>query len=146
MNSRARNPSTVVKQADQTKTTDITYADDSELVIAMQANQTYHLTALIFIKSHADADFKWKLAIPSGATAVRHTGAYTGATALGTTADATSGVSPATLDTVQALLIEAIIITGATSGNLSIQWAQGTSDANATIVKQGSSLSLFRTS
>lgn len=135
----------IVKQTDQTKNSDITLANDSELVIALAANSKYLVDILVGFYFDATPGIKIQLAFSGTLTSwlansiiCEHDG----------TAVFTNSFNDATLTTTQVitsvsntngiLRIKGIIEVGASAGNLSVQFAQNVSDAGNTTVKKGS--------
>jgi hypothetical protein len=138
------------KSADQTRTATTTLADDSALTRAFEANDVVEVEALLWVTSPMSADIKLQLAVPAGST-----GIWGAATGFGTGAGTTDGfgknaafsVSPTNSDvtlgttgSLQVICLRGVIALGGTAGSITVRWAQGTSDAGDTVVKQNSLL------
>ena len=131
---------------------DTTLDADSELNFAIGASQkwvaTWHLVAFSTVTS---GDIKVAIAVPAGAT-VTYWVSYgaTGAspeTAQRMTVKTAAGTAVgsgllANLPT--AVVVRAEVSNGATPGSVQLQWAQNTSNANATEVRAGSILEATR--
>lgn len=145
-NSIAGNLTNIVKQTTETKNSDTTLADDAELVQSLEASSSYSVE--IFVGFYFDATPDIKIALAFGGTltswlansvicendsAASFTNVFNDTT-LTTTHTITGG------NTNGFLKISGIIEVGASGGNLSVQWAQNTSDAGNTIVYKGSYL------
>lgn len=138
--------STVVKTVDQSLTTDDTLNNDADLLFATAANTNYIARMLIIFGSvSATPDFQF--AITHSGTTTAH---IIGAWKLDTGATAFTNVQGDETPTGNAILIAAgeinmlwiyyFLRTGVSGGTVNFQWAQNTSDANATIVYAGSYL------
>ena len=129
----------VVKQDDETKTTDTVLTDDTEIKGQLsKKNHAYSFTLLVFFQSGTVPDLKYSIAIPSG-TAIMNTNVWQ-PDAVSDTTDATATTVQATGDNPAALQITGVIITGDTIGEVNFQWAQNTSSATATTIKAGTNL------
>ena len=134
---------TVTKSADQTKVSDTTFADDSQLVIPLKANAAYYVTIYIVVNSHATPDFKYDITLPTGAAGIKNTVAMTSVTFTGTQDIETAVTAIDTDATDQHLLIVGKVTMGTTIGNIAFQWAQNTSSAEDTIVRAGSMIQVI---
>ena len=126
-----------------TRSSTTALADDGDLQVNVEANSAYAFTAIIqSLSQSGNPGFKWQFVGPSGSTinfiAYDSTGANYGPTAGGVSnnmAIATTG---------RWLTVTGKITVGATAGQLKLQWAQNTSNANYTAVQAGSSLTLAK--
>lgn len=138
----------VVKPSDTTKNNDNTIAADPHLTINLLPNSVYKIETYLVIDGSNTADFKWNWTIPSGATGYQQADglavATTGTTGsmnqagqlfTATPAIATAGVGTKTIATPQGILI-----TGATGGALTFNWAQSTADPTNTTLFATSAL------
>lgn len=135
----------VHKPDDQDKTSDITLADDDDLVLAVSANTDYWVTLMLKVISHVTPDYKFAFDIPSGATLLLSSMFYTDNStnpacrqyevAGAAQSETVSGTGANMLHQVLGM-----VHVGATAGNIAYQWAQNTSDANITRVKADSSM------
>lgn len=126
--------------------------DDGVLQLAVAANATYVLQAMIVYTAAAAGDIKIGWAAPAGSSL---TWTPCGLT---TTTSATAGAIrmpaktladtdiPGAVDvsTPVAALPTGLLVVGAAGGLLRLQWAQGVSDLGATVVRAGSYLMLTR--
>ncbi len=131
-----------IKSVDQVKNSDVTYADDSELVIPVRANKNYFFIVWLIHNSGTDPDFKYKIVDPSGATIHINQNALTHQTAsITVTGNPAVALTSTGADLVTGVMGHCIV--GSTPGNISVQWAQQTSDAGATTLLAGSTLLVF---
>lgn len=135
----------IVKQADETKNSDTTLADDSELVIALEANTKYLIDILIGFYFDATPDIKLQLAFSGTLTSwlankiiCENDGSASFTNSFNDATLTTTHIITSASNTNGILKINGIIEVGASSGNLSMQFAQNTSDVGNTTVKKGS--------
>lgn len=145
---------TFTKSADQSKTSDTTYADDSELKdIPVEAGKSYKIEFFIAAYLPTTEGGKARLIVPlaTGTTPIQ--------AGLFSTTQWSNGNASAIIQTAsgapagtrifqlaastgfnQNRAITGVAYTGilASSGNLSLQWAQNTTGVNATILRAGS--------
>ncbi len=141
----SNNNSAVIKLTDETKNSDTTLADDSELVFSLAANSKYLLEIFIGFYFDAAPDIKIQLAFSGTITSWL---ANSIVCENDTAATFTNLFNDAVLTTIHSIIsasntngilkIKSIFEVGASGGNFSVQWAQNTSDAGNTIVKKGS--------
>jgi hypothetical protein len=140
----AAGPHLVVrKTADESVTSSVTFQDDDVLLFAVAANEIWQFEFVLI--TTGTFDFAGRLAFPSG----RIDGGawYYSGTASALT-NIASGTSPslswvARADSTSVPRTHHVIGTfanGGSAGNLTLQWAQGSSGATATIVKANSTL------
>lgn len=129
----------VIKTADETIDTDTTLHDDLELVVALNASKTYLVIMFITIIGDGTADIKYRMTVPTGATAEGIFGNWASSVS---TADHTPTSSWAVANDTngQISMLAFRVITDTTAGNLNFQWAQNNSNANDTTVRQGSTM------
>ncbi len=130
------------KAADQQVTSSETQVNDNTLFITCKANKIYLMRLLIFQNSQATPDMDINLTLPSGATAIWNTGVALGKTG-STMADVTTEVMLAGTGGSKTHLFYIQVVMSSTAGNVQLQFAQDTSDAGATIMKRGSSLTAW---
>lgn len=139
----------VIKSADESVSASTTLQDDNELLLPLLANTDYTFTAWLHITMDRDFDIKVAFTVPAAASiswaGIHNNDAATPATlplalvtASGTSTTLLGQTSGAT--NVHTALLSGTVRTGANAGNLTLQFAQGTSGANASTVKAGSSL------
>ncbi len=146
-NSKRSGALTVVKSADETKASDNTPGDDSELLVALEASSTYRFRALLFIDNDgATAGFRAQMDCTVAVTSIKYSGKIFDVS--------TDGVFPAHRSVLQGQFsatggeigttetfaeIEGTVETSG-AGTLSVQWAQNTADASDTTVQRNSFL------
>jgi hypothetical protein len=139
----------VYKTADESVTSSNTFQPDDHLTFAVAANEIWVTTWRLMASGDTAADIKFQWTFPSGGTiriggiVVRSEG-----TIVGVSVD--TGTSPAGDATNLAISVPAtgarlteIQITfsnGGTAGNLALEWAQNSSSATATVLKQYSAV------
>jgi len=125
------------KSSDQSKTTDTTLADDSQLLVAIGATETKLIHAVIDITvASAAPDIKFTWLGPTGSTGywIEIFNLFD-KQALGVS-------SLLGLTTTGQFVFDVICHTTGTSGNISFQWAQNSSSADATTVKANSFMTI----
>lgn len=136
--------SMIIKSATQTKTSDVAYANDDELLFAVGANTDYLFQGRILFETGATPDFKVQIAVPAAPTLfmMQQQAIAPGATAYSNIAVQTATTSTAITGGTGNGIFEfsGILRNGGTAGNLSVQWAQNVSDAANTKVLVGSTL------
>lgn len=154
MNAPTLNPrrfriQTVRKSSDESVTNSATVQNDDQLLIALQPNVNYAFQAYIYYTAHEDGDITLAFTVPAGATLVWGTAGFYDA-ALTVIGSVTITGSGSELDAGGlaglgfASIITGTVAMGATAGNLQFQFSQATSNANATTVKAGSYLSVWK--
>lgn len=129
-----------VKTADQTKNSDNTLADDSEMSIPVEANSIYEFRAFLVTNSHATPDMKILFSSPAGATL----NLFLSASNNGALIDPSSVTVLAGSGANRAGYWRGSLVTSSTAGNFVLQWAQKTSDVNDTILRKGSYIALTK--
>lgn len=151
---RSMLPQTVRKTADESRSATTTYADDTHLVFAAEANAVY--TMLGWIKYFADPtpDIKIQFSVPSGClgewgwnmpgstTATTGTTGYSIRTETNDVANGRTGYG--TSDSQHMTPMGGLFRMGSTAGNVTLQWAQNTSNATATVLYTDSFLTFTR--
>lgn len=138
----------VRKTADESVTSSTTMQDDDELFFAIDANSFYSFHGIISYVAGQTGDFKFQFTVPVDATGRRHSlHAQSTATSCSSTEQNTWGGPITTAITSVGgtgaqceAIVDGFVSTGATSGNLRLQFAQDVSDATASTVKIGSFL------
>ena len=134
------------KTADQSVTSNVTVASDSDLAVAVDASGVYVVLWSLVTDGAAAGDIRYSWSGPASATmlwesrglaagdTVNVAVASTDVAAIGTAV--THGtIASGTSSRVNG---SGLLVVSATAGNLQLQWAQGTSSATATKVKAGS--------
>ncbi len=148
----------VRKTVDESLTSNTTLQNDDALTLAVAANATYTFRVWMLAVDATDAngDIKFGFTFPAGATChfsgkgphslLAGGGAFGDGEYIGrNTATSGSTVAAYGLSTsVIGIELTGLLIVGGTAGNLQLQWAQNTSDANATTVQAGSFMTLDR--
>ncbi|KKK63616.1 hypothetical protein LCGC14_2992510 [marine sediment metagenome] len=126
-----------VKTADETRTTDITLADDDHLVgFSLEAGKYYSIEALLWVTESiaGDFDYAWIFTnVPTGRSS--HHNQTAGSTDKGVTSIATRDSvtieSGSNVISIQAMLQA----NASTGGTFKLQWAQGTSSGVTTLLE-----------
>lgn len=133
-----------------------TLANDSVLTLPLPTTGRFEWEAVIFYDSSTTADFKlaftWPAAVSTprwgiqglatGATLTTGDGQFA-VTATSGTAIAVGGAGSGSGSTLMAIA-KGHLVLGGTAGNLTVQYAQNTSDATNTVVRSGSRLHLWK--
>jgi hypothetical protein len=122
----------VRKTSDQTVNNSTDYVDDSELKMAVGANEIWLVEIFLKVQTTAIADLKCQLTCPVGGTVNARSGFPT--YALGNFVGASTQITHNTAAdlTNAAGLIMVIYVGGANAGTLQLQWAQNAADAHDT--------------
>lgn len=149
----------VAKSSDESVTSSTTLQNDDELALTVVASAEYHgeLVAVFTSAANAAGDINIGFTVPTGSTlhfmgVGPHNSLASGSQVDGefiARLSATSGstVIPYGASTVTTTgVIKIRLTTGANAGTLQVQWAQQSSNANATTMKAGSYMWLMRTS
>lgn len=138
----------IVKIADESVTSSTVLQDDDELFLPLAASTNYAFEVFIYYVGGSSPDFKMAFTVPAGATIVwvEIDGLNSGPESLTNTPITGSGTAATIPDITTPSWIRASgsVINGSTAGNLTLQWAQGTSSATAATVKAGSNLRTFK--
>lgn len=135
------------KSADTSRASTTTLADDPDLSFASVAAGTYRWDCYLYFRSaSATPDAKFGMRISNAATISLYSYTEfeeTAGISAASSVNATFATSPAAQTFALSVNAnEAVVITGmvvvASSSTLAVQWAQNTSDATATLLKQGS--------
>lgn len=144
---------TAYKTGDESVTSSTTLQNDDLLVLPVVANARYIMDALFFYTGAGDGPtggLKLGWTGPSGATMLwnnfgtnQNTGALVGYNVVAENIGGGRGVGT-NGGTQMSCAPKGTLVTGASSGNLQLQWAQGGSNATATVLKVGSFIRLTR--
>jgi hypothetical protein len=122
--------------------------NDDELVIPLQANESYVIDGFLFmIAGNATPDCKIAFTVPSGATMTLgyHANMGDNNTNIGTDILTTSGSASVAVKSSggstkeNPIFISGCIIMGSTAGNLTLQWAQNSNSAGNTVTIKANS-------
>jgi len=138
-------PVVAYKTSTTTRTSTTTLANDADLVIPVAASSYYKITGMLSYQAAATGVYlKWTFTLPAGAD----TGIYgvtyyntsnTYVTEIKNWADTPQGGTPLA-NTGYPAIIEGMVKTGGTAGNLTLQWAQGVSSGSGTSLNAKSHL------
>ena len=134
-----------VKTARETVTSSNTLQDDDHFVFAVEANKTYQLKGLLFVSAPTSGGWKWAFSVPSGATGTISIQGATSAYVMGTdaaTGGSTGGSSVLIASATSDVRMTGFFTTSATAGNITLRWAQFTSNGTGTYIEVGSVLTL----
>lgn len=142
----------LVKGADTSRASTAVLAADPDLVTNLLANTKYIFEFGLYIETAAAPDWQHQLYGPAGMTVMQHLEKYSDSAVNDLAAAVqvqTNVINSAALYTdtgiVSAwMILKGSVITVGTAGNFGINWAQATSSATATALKQGSYLKLHR--
>lgn len=142
-------PLWVRKTSDESVTSSTVLQNDDQLKLTLAASSVYEFTAYIGYEGPTTGDIKIAFSYPTGGTI--SWAPVGGIAALSSDTATTVVIRPRvdnTSDTFGAfgvgtpcvVRLSGIVLTSTTAGDLQMQWAQGTSDVTATIVKTNSFL------
>lgn len=133
------------KTADETKNSDATLANDTDMQVTVAANTTYLFEGALFFNSNSSPDIQFGINIPSGRVDVgQHTvqsATNTTKTAIFHTVDA-SAQTMATNGTDFISVLSGTVEIAGTGGTVAMMWSQQTSNAADTIMYEGSFIKL----
>jgi hypothetical protein len=137
------------KTGDTSRTSTTTYANDPHLSVPVLANTTYSFELYGLYQAGATGQFKVQVTMPAGATMEAGSWDYDPGTDEWAPT-ATGGASPhqfvtglvGTGGNVPFRLLGSVHV-GATAGSVTLQWAQTTSNATATILRKGTWMRLI---
>lgn len=144
-------PLAAIKGADESVTSSTVLQNDNELFVPLAANAAYLFRCYLdYEAENANNAFQWAWSGPAGYS-LRYTASYlAGGTLLGartitgSTTKTSDGLGAGAL--MAADMTDGTIVTGATAGNLQLQWSQAISNAVPAIVHAQSLLALWRIS
>lgn len=145
----SRLPTYVLKTSDQTKNSDETTADDTQLYFTMDADSTYQFSFRIYYETSSAADMKFQLTGPASPDFIELKEEQRRPNSSTFSTNAFDGyiTSDETLpggDGAGILTLEGLIQNGSNSGDVKFRWAQNSSDASDTTVKKGSTVSYLK--
>jgi hypothetical protein len=141
------------KPAGTTRTNTTTLANDPDLSVTLATSSLYFLELLAPLTSPAAAGFKFGFTVPAGSTFAGY--AVVSNTGVVNVFPYSTGGNPLTQSLIAAtqgggfddmVNVRGWLTTGGTGGALTFQWAQNTSNAAATILRQGSAMLVRRVS
>jgi len=136
----------IVKPTDTARTNN-TLSADPFLVLPMDANTGYSGAIILFVSASAAGRFKSRITGPAAPTsvllaqtsAIGPTGGTTG-NRVAAAYDSSDLVQLHTVDFVLRLQIQFTVKNGPNAGNLTVEWAQNSTSANATTLLAGSTI------
>jgi hypothetical protein len=144
-------PIAVYKTADTGRNTTTTMTADPDLVLPVASSSIYHITGCIFYTGNAtSADFKFTFTLPAGASGYYFpcrqnlSGNFTGSFGNQWTDTATANTTGTGVANLMVVYVDGFLTTAGTAGNLTLSWAQNTSNGTNTTVKQNSILAAQR--
>lgn len=141
---RSMLPQTVRKTSDEQRSATTTFVDDTHLIFAAEANAVYTMVGWIKYFASTVPDIKIQFSVPSGClgewawnmpgsgTTTTGTTGYSIRTETNDVAGSRTGYG--TSDSNMFTPVSGIFRMSTASGNISLQWAQNTSDATATVL------------
>lgn len=124
------------KAADETVNNSTTLQNDDDLVVALDANSYYAVSAFLRHNTSATADYWYSFTVPSGATGWRFFCENNDTVCRSEDMTVTLNGVGASAD--EAGMMTGTIFTGGSAGNLQLQWAQKTAEVSDTKILQGS--------
>jgi len=135
------------KTADTVRTSTATVAADPHLTFAAEANANYVIETYLFYTADVAVDIKFNYSVPAGASGIRwvlgvateatsHTNITMRSSAHGATE--TPGIGSAAIASGEGGKDTFVLNMGATAGNVTFQWSQNTSSANALTLRMNS--------
>ncbi len=127
----------VVKTADETMTNDTTLQDDNHIFFAVGANEKWAFELFTLVFAHATPDLKFGFTAPTGATV---TWARFGIADDEQISNLGDTILQGGGSTLRIISYRGLITNGSNAGTFQLQFAQNTSNANATTMKAGTYL------
>lgn len=132
----------IYKSADEVVNNSVTLQNDDELLFAVLANETYYFDMVLFLTAATQADFKYKIVLPSGGDIFFQN--YTSDSPSKKDYDTAITVDGFGTATFASLHLKGMFVVGATGGNFQLQWAQDVLTVADNTVYEGSFLSYYR--
>jgi len=127
----------VFKTADETRTSDTTLSDDTELFFPVVVDGVYYAWFFLEILNDAAADIKLNMTQPTNCAGQRLNATW-GSQVLIDGEDITVQRAMATATGIKFVVWPMIIKVGDTAGNIQLQWAQNTASPNVETINRGS--------
>jgi len=135
----------VIQSVDESRTNDTTLSDALEMLFPLEINSTYMMITYFFIDGSASFDLKSRWTLPTDVTSDSLTGTSVWRNQESNTQDSSSTIATGVNGVPIQYYVNAFrIITGSTAGNIQWQFAQNTSGATPTTIKQGSMLVIYK--
>ncbi len=130
------------KTSTQSITSSTTLTNDTALVLAMAANDTWEFEAFILCTSSSSTpDIKYTFTVPTGATITWVSDFQEGSGLTNNNIVTSSGTSvnnAITAGSNDIIRVRGVVTNGSNAGNLQFQWSQNSSNGNATQVLSNS--------
>jgi hypothetical protein len=142
-------PLFVSKPANTSRTSNVTLANDPDLVLPVAAGATYQFNGMLDYEADVTGDLRFTLVAPAASTLLFGFSGFTGAdnaTFNGGNASGGTGliIGGGGAGVARSVFISGVLITTSTAGNLTLQWAQSVSSGTATIMHANSYLTARR--
>lgn len=134
----------IIKASPETVNGSDTLQNDDELLAALVANETVVFECFLFMTSGSTPDIKFAFTIPTSAAIIWSPGhsvyLNTSEAAVGSVTTTASGTaaSAAGQGGQRLITLVGIVVNSTNAGNLTLQWAQNTSDASNTTIAANS--------
>ncbi len=134
-------PSKSARKAADQAFNSVTVANDSDLVIALEANAVYEFQAHLYLTGLTNGGIKLTFTVPSGATGAYYLittdAAASGVNLIYQTAitNTTTYAAGAFSNTAASMIINFKVVNGSTPGNLTAQFGQQTAVSTMTVQK-----------
>jgi hypothetical protein len=133
---------TVRKTADESRASNTTFTNDSDLIFTVPANKTVAVRGVIWFSTPAAADFKYRFAFSGTLIWLEHDNHGAGVTGVGSedigTASPISGTVLGTGTDGGYVEFDGLLTADSVGRNFNFAWAQNTSTASNTTVRKGS--------
>jgi len=140
-------PTYARKTSDTSRSSTVTLTADPDLTLAVLANTTYEVEALLLPNSaSATPGFGLGQTVPAGASGRFGASSWTEVSGSGGDSFDQAGSTGLTIAaaTTTWVLYKGVLVVGGTAGSFTITWAQAVSNATATVLKAGSYLKLTK--
>lgn len=133
-------PRVVIKPTDQNVTSSTTLVNDNALVLPLDSNASYFFFCYLLFEggTSGSSDLKWSFTLPGTATlryhAIFNSGSGVVTVGVSFTGASTNNASTNGSGSLRGLTMDGTIVSGATAGNIQLQWAQNTSSGTSTTV------------
>jgi hypothetical protein len=149
-NFRAMGPHLIVrKPSDESLTSNTTLQADDHLILPVAANEVWRTDWDLLYQTNTTADLKIRWTFPAGGT-LSISWIWVDAAAAFSLNTQTVSTSPTSTFSIgglaggagsaQVMCVPMVYVNGSTGGSVVLEWAQNTSDANASIMKANSAL------
>ena len=137
----------VRKTADESVTSNITVQADDVLILPVGVSEIWRFNLDLLVQGATAGDFRMNFTFPAGGTisytvlSANSAGAVTAELVASTTTPTAEKVFEPISATIPSFIqVQGVYVNAGTGGNVTLQWAQGTSSGTATTVKANSTL------